>query len=98
MQPLDELLHRIRWDAEFGTGQFALGYYDRVEHEEKIVALDATMVDRQSRTFSFADEEGVGHRIPLHRVRSVYKNGVVVWHRPENPLESRPRTRRRHPP
>ncbi len=92
MQPLDELLHRIRWDAEFGAGQFSLGYYDRVAHEEKIVPVVATMVDRQSRTFSFADEAGVDRRIPLHRVGSVYKNGVAIWRRPEKSLEGQPRS------
>jgi hypothetical protein len=35
MQPLQDLLHRIKWDLEFGRGEFALGYYDRVVHQEK---------------------------------------------------------------
>jgi hypothetical protein len=28
--PIQDLLHRIRWDAEFGKAQFVIGYYDRV--------------------------------------------------------------------
>ena len=28
MQPIHELLHRIKWDLEFGKGEFALGYDD----------------------------------------------------------------------
>jgi uncharacterized protein (UPF0248 family) len=28
MTPLHELLNRIRWDPEFGRGQFKIGYLD----------------------------------------------------------------------
>jgi uncharacterized protein (UPF0248 family) len=28
------------------------------------------------------DEEGVYQRIPLHRVREVYRNGALIWQRP----------------
>jgi uncharacterized protein (UPF0248 family) len=31
------------------------------------------------------DAEGLTRHIPLHRVRTVYKNGAVVWARPERP-------------
>ena len=30
MIPIQDLLHRIRWDSEFAKGEFVLGYYDRV--------------------------------------------------------------------
>jgi uncharacterized protein (UPF0248 family) len=33
MIPIQDLLHRIRWDPEFGSGEFVIGYYDRVEHK-----------------------------------------------------------------
>jgi len=33
MIPIQDLLHRIRWDPEFGRGEFVIGYYDRIEHE-----------------------------------------------------------------
>lgn len=33
MVPIQDLLHRIRWDPEFGRGEFVIGYYDRIEHE-----------------------------------------------------------------
>jgi hypothetical protein len=36
-------------------------------------------------TFSFPDENGIVHHIPLHRVRTVYKDGVVMWLRPGHP-------------
>ena len=83
MQPLEDLLHRIRWDGEFGRGTFAIGYYDRVAQQELVVPLAAVSVDSQDRgTFSLQDEDGVVRHIPLHRVRTVYKDGVVIWQRP----------------
>jgi len=33
VQPLEELLNRIKWDVEFGKAEFALAYYDRVVHD-----------------------------------------------------------------
>jgi uncharacterized protein (UPF0248 family) len=87
MQPLHELLHRIKWDAEFGNGSFALGYYDRVAKEEKIVRLASIRIDPGEGSFSLNDEEGVVAHVPLHRVRTVYKDGVVIWQRPDDRLK-----------
>lgn len=83
MQPLQELLHRIKWDVEFGKGEFAVGYYDRIAHEERLVPFVSIRLDPQwPQTFSFHDEDGIVRHIPLHRVRTVYKDGAVVWRRP----------------
>ena len=30
MQPVQDLLHRIRWDQVFAEADFEIGYYDRV--------------------------------------------------------------------
>jgi uncharacterized protein (UPF0248 family) len=80
MQPLRELLDRIRWDAEFGQGQFALAYHDRVTHQDVVVPFTSIAVKSGGDSFSFEGDEGVAH-IPLHRVHTVYKGGVVIWQR-----------------
>lgn len=90
MQPLHQLLHRIEWDAEFGKANFALSYYDRVAHEDRVIPFDSIALDPGAFSFSFSDEDGVVAHIPLHRVRAVYKDGVVIWQRPRDP-DSRPR-------
>ena len=84
MQPLHELLHRIQWDRDFGRGEFALGYDDRVAHEERVVPFRSIRVEG-SESFSFFDEHDGATRIPLHRVRTVYKDGVAIWQRPRVP-------------
>jgi uncharacterized protein (UPF0248 family) len=82
MQPLHDLLNRIKWDAEFGKGEFALDYYDRVVHQKKVVPFASITMDPEGGSFSVHDEDGNVIRIPLHRVRTVYKDGVVIWQRP----------------
>jgi uncharacterized protein (UPF0248 family) len=85
MQPLEELLDRIKWDPAFGSGDFALAYYDRVANIETVVPLlSITLGSKPSGSFSFTDPDGVAHRVPLHRVRAVYKDGAVIWRRPRS--------------
>ena len=49
MQRLQDLLHRIRWDAEFDKGVFALGYYDRVARQDRVVPFASLRFDPQGR-------------------------------------------------
>jgi uncharacterized protein (UPF0248 family) len=85
MQPLRDLLNRIKWDPRFGKGAFALGYDDRMARQEKVVALTSITVDSAERSFSVCGDDGVFVRIPLHRVRTVYKDGTPIWRRPQRP-------------
>jgi uncharacterized protein (UPF0248 family) len=86
MQPLQDLLHRIMWDAEFGKGTFALGYEDRIAHQEIVVPFVSVRLEpERPGTFSVHDEDGIVAHIPLHRVRTVYKDGVVIWRRSGRP-------------
>jgi uncharacterized protein (UPF0248 family) len=83
MTPIHELLNRIRWDKEFGQGQFELGYYDRHEQTLHRVALREILFPEDERhTFEVTDESGQVRRIPFHRVREVLKDGQVIWRRP----------------
>ena len=82
MLPIHKLLSRIRWDRDFGSGSFVLGYYDRVEN--RIVRVKFTELifkPGESMTFQLMDADGIIHSVPLHRVREVYKDGELIWHR-----------------
>lgn len=86
MQPLQDLLHRIRWDPKFGKGRFALGYHDRLAGDERVVPFVSITFDPdRPGFFSVEDPDGVRRHIPLHRVRTVYKDGSVIWKRPVAP-------------
>jgi uncharacterized protein (UPF0248 family) len=84
MTPIHELLNRIRWDPEFAKGDFELGYYDRTENRIIIVPLkEVTFPAESPSTFEVVDVDGQVHRIPLHRVREVDKDGQRIWRRPD---------------
>ncbi|MEW5773140.1 MAG: DUF504 domain-containing protein [Thermodesulfobacteriota bacterium] len=82
MEPLRDLLNRIRWDRDFGAGTFELGIYDRVEDAVLRVPLAAVRFEPGDRfAFFLEGEDGQPRTVPLHRVREVYKDGVSIWKR-----------------
>ncbi len=78
---LQELLHRVKWDAQFARSMFAVGYYDRVAREERVVPFASISIDPGGRSFTLVDADEVAAQIPLHRVRTVYQDGRVIWRR-----------------
>jgi uncharacterized protein (UPF0248 family) len=80
--PIRDLLNRIRWDAEFGRADFGIGYRDRLE--DKIVVVPIRQVHfSPGNHFSIEviDADGGSRMVPLHRIREVYRNSVLVWAR-----------------
>lgn len=83
MTPIHELLKRIRWDPEFGRGQFQLGYWDRVAGRVLRVPLEQVASDPADHfALRVLDDEGYVHGVPFHRVVEVYKDGRLIWQRP----------------
>lgn len=82
MIPLHELLSRIRWDPEFGRGEFTLGYLDHLRGGLVYVPLNEVRQEPDSLfCFEVTDEEGVAYSVPYHRVKEVWKNGELIWRR-----------------
>ena len=82
MIPIQDLLHRIQWDSEFGKGEFVLGYYDRVEDRIVRVPFRRVHFEKGERfMFEAVEDDGSVHGVPLHRVREVWRNGELIWHR-----------------
>ena len=82
MIPIQDLLNRIRWDPVFGQADFAIGFYDR--REKSIIRLPLKEIwfeEDDHFRFYLADREGEVHPVPLHRVKEVYRNGLLIWHR-----------------
>jgi uncharacterized protein (UPF0248 family) len=77
-----EILNQIRWDDRLTADSFAIGYYDRVEDEIVRVAFkEIQFPDDHHFLFEVVDEEGDLHSIPYHRVKEIYQNGRLIWHR-----------------
>lgn len=82
MTPIHELLSRMRWDAAFAAGEFVIGYFDRVERKIIEVPFDQVRLEPGDHfSFQVSDPGGYAHEIPYHRVKAVYKNGQLIWHR-----------------
>ena len=82
MIPIHELLNRIRWDEQFSKGEFIIGYYDRALDEIIRVPLKEIVIEPGDHfAFDLYDPDGELHSIPLHRIKDVYKDGTLIWHR-----------------
>ncbi len=82
MMPIQDLLHRIRWDREFGQARFELGYYDRVGKTLVRVPLGSIAFPTGEKFFlEITAPSGEIQTIPLHRVHAVWRNGELIWQR-----------------
>jgi uncharacterized protein (UPF0248 family) len=91
MQPVQEILNRIRWDPGFAGQSFEVGYYDRVASRVVVVPFtDLVFPPDDHYAFTVVDGAGVAHSIPYHRVRDIYRAGRRIWHRdapgPDRPV------------
>jgi uncharacterized protein (UPF0248 family) len=87
MIPIQDLLRRIQWDAEFGRADFEIGYFDRVTRGIVRVPFRFVRFETGERfAFDAVEEDGSVHSVPLHRVREVWRNGESIWRRaPKTP-------------
>jgi uncharacterized protein (UPF0248 family) len=77
-----ELLNRIHWDREYGRGDFAIGYFDRLAQRIIVVPLGNVRFQPDDHdSLVLNDAAGEPLAIPLHRVYEVYRNGELIWHR-----------------
>lgn len=80
MTPIHELLARIRWDPAYGAAQFVIGYHDRVTRSQVKVPLER-IHEPGGFAFEVEAEDGAVRTVPYHRVRNVWRNGELIWHR-----------------
>lgn len=82
MTPIQDMLHRIQWDPEFGKARFVIGYYDRVADRIIRVPFQSVHLTRGERfSFDVVDHDGTARMIPLHRVREVWRDDKLIWKR-----------------
>jgi len=68
MQPIHQLLSRLRWDPRYREGRFDIGYYDRRARRIIVVPFAALEFPASERfAFEVMDADGNVHRIPFHR-------------------------------
>ena len=85
MIPIQDLLNRIRWDPEFGRSNFEIAYLDKVSGERvRVPFSEARFSPGEHFGFELIGVHGEEHFIPLHRVREVYRDGTLIWQRPDH--------------
>jgi uncharacterized protein (UPF0248 family) len=82
MQPIHELLSQIRWDRNF-AGDFEIAFTDREKAELERISVRQMHFTDSKFSFEFRNDADEVVSIPLHRIRRVYRNGEVIWSRPE---------------
>lgn len=78
MLPIHHLLNKIRWDKRKNPEEYVIFYYDRILN--KLIPIPYTKIKRLEGSFMVLDNEEETN-IPLHRIKKVTKNNVVVWDR-----------------
>jgi uncharacterized protein (UPF0248 family) len=82
MTPIHDLLNRIRWDKEFAKSNFKIGYYDRVIDTIIVIPFNSNLIEEGDHyNFLAYDTDGVIHTIPFHRIKEVYRDDKLIWHR-----------------
>lgn len=83
MTPIHELLARARWDPMFGAARFVIGYEDHLAGGLVRVPLERIRFTPGGHfAFELQAEDGKSHAVPYHRVRDLWRDGVLIWHRP----------------
>ena len=78
MQPIHELLNKIKWDKRENPEQYSIFYFDRVL--DKLIKIPYNKIKSIEGSFMVLDNEEESN-VPLHRIRKVAKNDAVVWER-----------------
>ena len=78
MQPIQNLLNKIKWDKRENPEEYSIFYYDRILKE--LIEIPYEEIKRVEGTFMVLDNEDESN-VPFHRVKKVTRDGYVVWQR-----------------
>jgi uncharacterized protein (UPF0248 family) len=82
MQPIHELLNQIRWDPNF-RGDFVIAFVDHSKPELVRIAMRDMRFAEGRFAFEMLTDDDSVVSIPLHRIRQVYRDGQLIWSRPD---------------
>ena len=78
MLPIHHLLNKIKWDKRENPKEYSIFYLDRILG--KLIKIPYAKIKKIEGTFMILDNIDETN-IPLHRIKKVMKNNVVVWKR-----------------
>jgi len=77
MQPIKDLINKIKWDKRESPKDYSLIYIDLGKKKE----LSYTDIKRLEGNFMIIERNNEETEIPLHRIREVKKRGEIIWKR-----------------
>ena len=78
MQPIQNLLNKIKWDKRENPEEYSIFYYDRILKD--LIEIPYEEIKRVEGTFMVLGDEDESN-VPLQRVKKVTRDGYVVWQR-----------------
>lgn len=81
MEPIINIINKIKWDKRESPEDYTIGYEDRVS--KQIIEVKFAEIKRIEDNFMVLERNLEEVSIPLHRVRVVKKKEEVVWKRPK---------------
>ena len=79
MQPIKDLINKIKWDKRENPDWYSIVYEDRVEKKYKEIKYNE--IKKIEGGFMVLDKDGEEVNIPMHRVRFVKKKNKLIWKR-----------------
>lgn len=79
MRPIKDLLNKIKWDKREKPEDYSLFYFDRISKE--LIKIDYTDIKSFEDNFIVAEKNNEEVYIPMHRIKEVRKNNIIVWKR-----------------
>ena len=78
MQPIQNLLNKIKWDKRENPEEYSIFYYGRILKD--LIEIPYEEIKRVEGTFMVLGDEDESN-VPLQRVKKVTRDGYVVWQR-----------------
>ena len=79
MQPIKDLLNKIKWDKKENPEDYTIVYEDRIQ--KSYIEIPYIEIIRIEGTFMVLERDGDEVNIPLHRIHGVKKKGIIIWKR-----------------
>jgi uncharacterized protein (UPF0248 family) len=79
MITIEKLIHKIEWDDRECPSDYSLYYIDRITNKK--MEIKFTSIKEIVDGVMLLKINDIDTQIPLHRIREVRKNNVVVWER-----------------
>jgi uncharacterized protein (UPF0248 family) len=78
MLPIHHLLNKIKWDKRENPGEYSIFYLDRILNG--LMQIPYTKIKKLEGSFMVLNNIDKTN-IPLHRIKKVMKNNIIVWER-----------------